>query len=63
MKKKMLLINTIWAALYHVLKKGACYLKQETSTTRLAWSWEKTKHNVGYPKRDKQNKKSKNFGP
>ena len=30
------LINTIWAALYHVHKKGACYLEQETSTTRLA---------------------------
>ena len=34
-EKENALINTIWAALYHVLKKGACYLKQETSTTRL----------------------------
>lgn len=34
-EKENVLINTIWAAVYHVLKKGACYLKKETSTTRL----------------------------
>lgn len=44
-------------------KKGPVILNRKPPQLDWLGNWEKTKHNVGYPKRDKQKKKSKNFGP